>query len=53
MKHDERETPPRGDVRFESPPVKLVAERADDADIEEENERLKSERPYPHSCGGV
>jgi hypothetical protein len=45
---------PRGDVRFEQPPVKLVAERADDSDIESENERLKTDRPYPgESCGGL
>ncbi|HZG88371.1 hypothetical protein [Paenibacillus sp.] len=48
-----RNEAPRGDVRFEAPPARLVAEREDDADIEQENERLKAERPYPHSCGGV
>ncbi|HZG58531.1 hypothetical protein [Paenibacillus sp.] len=45
---------PRGDVRFEQPPAKLVAARPEDELIEDENERLKAERPYPgESCGGV
>jgi len=44
---------PRGDVRFEQPPVKLVAERADDKDIREENEKLQADHPYPGSCGGL
>jgi hypothetical protein len=43
----------RGDVRFDQPPVKLVAERPEDQTIEEDNERLQAENPYPHSCGGV
>ncbi|MCI3922758.1 hypothetical protein MO973_21245 [Paenibacillus sp. TRM 82003] len=43
----------RGDVRFEQPPVKLVAERPEDERIEAENERLQAEHPYPGSCGGV
>jgi len=50
----EKDKAPRGDVRFEQPPVKLVAARADDKDIESENERLKADRPYPgESCGGL
>ncbi len=45
---------PRGEVRFERPPVQLVAAREDDKDIAAENEKLKSDRPYPgESCGGV
>lgn len=43
----------RGDVRFQQPPVKLVAERPADEKIEAENERLRSESRYPDSCGGA
>jgi hypothetical protein len=50
MTTEEKKT---GDVRFEQPPVKLVAERPDDQNIDEENERMKTEHPYPHSCGGA
>jgi len=44
---------PKGDVRFEQPPAKLVAVRPDDRDIAAENAKMKEESPYPHSCGGA
>ena len=43
----------RGDVRFAQPPVKLVAERPKDANLEEENKRLQAEYQGPNSCGGL
>jgi hypothetical protein len=43
----------QGHVEFHQPPVKLVAERPADKNIEEENARLQAENPNSPSCGGV
>ncbi|WP_274364167.1 hypothetical protein [Paenibacillus thermotolerans] len=53
MSRKETQSKPKGDVRFQQPPAKLVAARAEDEGIEALNKKLQDDDGFPHHCGGL